>query len=158
MTSTAQNSSRPPETTELERRVLAHERVLQALIAYMSRTEPRFVDHLRERFVESMKTARHEHDYRDVDDYAEEFIRAIMLIGGKSDLKKIDRTEGTAPGNAPTPRSTHAQPTLRGQQHDRVQLRERHGIWEVKVDGAFWGDYHQKDLAIAAVALAKLSL
>ncbi len=46
-----------PETTELERRVLAHERILQALIAYMARTEPRFVDHLRERFVEPMSMA-----------------------------------------------------------------------------------------------------
>jgi hypothetical protein len=47
-----------PETTDLERRVLAHERVLQALIAYMARTEPRFVDHLRERFVEPMSMMR----------------------------------------------------------------------------------------------------
>ncbi len=28
-----------PETTDLERRVLAHERILQALIAYMARTD-----------------------------------------------------------------------------------------------------------------------
>ena len=70
-----------PETTDLERRVLAHERVLQALIAFMARTEPRFVDHLRERFVEPMRMARHEHDHSETDDYAEEFIRAVMLIG-----------------------------------------------------------------------------
>ena len=33
----------PPasESADLERRVLAHERVLQGLIAYMARTEPR---------------------------------------------------------------------------------------------------------------------
>ena len=70
-----------PETTYLERRVLGHERVLQALIAFMARNEPRFVDHLRERFVEPMSMARHEHGHRDTDDYAEEFIRAVMLIG-----------------------------------------------------------------------------
>ena len=74
----ASSSAAPssPEITDLERRVLAHERVLQALIAYMSRAEPRFVDHLRDRFVEPMKMARREQDHRDADDYAEEFIRA----------------------------------------------------------------------------------
>ena len=35
------------ETTDLERRVRAHEKVLQALIAFMARTEQRFIDHLR---------------------------------------------------------------------------------------------------------------
>jgi hypothetical protein len=40
------------ESTDLERRVLARERILQALIAYMARTESRFIDHLRPRFVE----------------------------------------------------------------------------------------------------------
>jgi hypothetical protein len=56
------------EPTDLEPRVLAHERILQALIAYMARTEPRFVDHLRERFVEPMELTRHEHDHRETDD------------------------------------------------------------------------------------------
>ncbi len=56
------------EPTDLERRVLTHERILQALIAYMARTEPRFVDHLRERFVEPMELTRHEHDHRETDD------------------------------------------------------------------------------------------
>ena len=70
-----------PETTDLERRVLAHEKVLQPLIAFMARAEPRFVDHLKERFVEPMNMARREHDHRETDDYAEEFIRAVMLLG-----------------------------------------------------------------------------
>ncbi len=70
-----------PEATDVERRVLAHERRLQALIAYMARTEPRFIDHLRDRFVEPMRMARHEHDHRETDDYAEEFMCAVMLFG-----------------------------------------------------------------------------
>ena len=40
---------------------------------------------------------------------------------------------------------------------DRVQVRERNGIWEVKVDGKFRGDYHQQQHALAAAALLKLS-
>jgi hypothetical protein len=81
MAPTANLSKTRPEATDLERRVLAHERILQALIAYMARTEPRFVDHLKARFVEPMSMARHEHDHRETDDYAEEFIRAVMLLG-----------------------------------------------------------------------------
>ena len=50
-----------PETTDLERRVLAQEKKLQALRAFMARTEPRFIDHLRERFVAPMHMSRHQH-------------------------------------------------------------------------------------------------
>jgi hypothetical protein len=35
-----------PENTDLERRVLAHERILQALIAHMAESEPEFVERL----------------------------------------------------------------------------------------------------------------
>lgn len=52
-----------PETTDLERRVLAHEKMLQALRAFMARTEPRLIDHLREWFVAPMHMSRHEHDH-----------------------------------------------------------------------------------------------
>ena len=53
----------PPEVTDLARPVLTHERILQSLIAYMSRNEPRFVDRLREMFVKPMTTARSKHEY-----------------------------------------------------------------------------------------------
>jgi hypothetical protein len=41
---------------------------------------------------------------------------------------------------------------------DRVQVRERNGIWEVRVDGAFLGNYHQSEHAKTAAALARYSL
>jgi hypothetical protein len=47
----------------------------------MASTESRFIDHLRARFVEPMSMARHEHDHRETENYAQEFIRAVMLIG-----------------------------------------------------------------------------
>jgi hypothetical protein len=72
-----------PDSTDLERRVLAHERILQSLIAYMSHSEPRFVEHLKTRFVDTMSMARREQDYRDVDDYAEEFIRTYNIERSK---------------------------------------------------------------------------
>jgi hypothetical protein len=146
-----------PETTDLERRVLAHEKVLQALIAYMARTEPRFIDHLRERFVEPMSMARHEQDHRETDDYAEEFIRAVMLLG---EVRAPKAKEPDVTDNQPVP------PRSRGEQGSSidwptrrvgVQVRERNSIWEVRVDGKFRGDYHQKEHALAAAALHKLS-
>jgi hypothetical protein len=58
----------------------AHEKVLQALIA--SWPAPSRVSRpLRERFVEPMSMARHEHDHRETHDHAEEIIRAVMLPG-----------------------------------------------------------------------------
>ena len=154
---TSEVAPSPPEATELERRVLAHERILQSLIAYMSRTEPRFVDHLRERFVEPMAMAHHEHDYMDVDDYAEEFIRVVMRIGETPIRKDTKQREGTTSVSGSEKETTLAAP-LHPAQPDRVQLKERGGIWHITVDGAFWGDFQKKEQALVAFALAKLSL
>lgn len=157
MASVKSVSTQPPETSDLERRVLAHERILQALIAYMARTEPRFVDHLRERFVEPMRMVQHEHDYRETDDYAEEFIRAVMLLG-EAPAPKAKELDMTDKQPVP-PKSNGGQGSSMNRlpQRDRVQVRERNGIWEVQVDGKFSGDYHQKEHALAAAALHKLS-
>lgn len=147
-----------PETTDPKRRVLAHERVLQALIAYMSRAEPRFVDHLKRRFVEPMSMARREHDYRDSDDYAEAFIRAVMLLGETQPPAATGSGDGVTPlcqpeGKQPPWPGFHPEATS-----ERVRTRERNGIWEVKVDGVFYGDYHVQGHALAAAALARLTL
>ncbi|MBK5950867.1 hypothetical protein CH339_20255 [Rhodobium orientis] len=138
--------------------MLAHERVLQSLIAYMSRTEPRFVDHLRKRFVEPMSMAVREHDFRDTDDYAEEFIRAVMLLGELLATRPPETASEAIAPRPPQGQGLPPCPTEQSSRLDRVQLRERNGIWEVKVDGAFHGDYHQHEQALAAVALIKLSL
>lgn len=150
-------SGTPAETTDLERRVLAHERILQGLIAYMARTEPRLIDHLRDRFVEPMRMAKHEHDFRETDDYAEEFIRAVMLIeevrGPKAKEPEMTELKPVPPKSSGIQESSMNRPA----QRSGVQVRERSGIWEVKVDRTFHGDYHQKEHALAAAALVKLS-
>ncbi len=157
MTSVKNPTSTAAETTDLERRVLAHERILQALIAYMARTEPRFVDHLRERFVEPMRLTRHEHDHRETNDYAEEFMRAVMLLG-EARAPNAKEPEMTDKQRVP-PKSKRGQGSSMNWPPHRggVQVRERNGIWEVKIDGKFRGDYHQKEHALAAAALHKLS-
>ena len=152
----SESASCAPIATELERRVLAHERILQSLIAYMSRTEPRFVDHLRERFVETMKMARHEHDYRDVDDYAEVFIRAVMMMGEPGKPSHSDDPKQRAPLQQTT--ASRAQKLRQSSTPDRVQIKKTNGIWRVTVDCEFWGDFNSEEQALAAMALAKLSL
>ncbi|MEQ8558121.1 MAG: hypothetical protein RIB03_07355 [Henriciella sp.] len=145
----------PAESTELERRVLAHGRILQSLIAYMSRSEPRFVEHLRDRFVVPMKTMRREHDYMDSDCYAEEFIRTIMLMD-ETETEKIAEDQTAAP-LAASRQVDRAQPADSMVWSDRIQMKESAGIWCVTVDQKFWGHYLKKEQAMAAMALAHLS-
>ncbi len=51
------------EDTDLERRVLAHERILQVLIAHMAEGEPKFLDRLRAIFTRHHTLGADEHDY-----------------------------------------------------------------------------------------------
>lgn len=139
-----------PQTTDLERRVLAHERILQSLIAYMSRAEPRFLDHLRKTFVEPMAMARREQDFTETDDYAEEFVRAVTALGEAQrsrDRIAIDRRpSGTCTTTGPADASPR----------ERVQILEHDGIWTVSVNSRVMGDYHRREQAEAAAALARL--
>lgn len=141
-----------PEATDLERRVLAHEQILQSLIAYMSRTEPRFLDYLAKTFVEPMDMARREHDFVDTDSYAKEFIRAAAALNdtrsddgvGKDETRHPKCASNSAPdGMALAPRE------------DGVKTTFRNGIWTVVVDGEFAGDYLTQETAEAAAALVK---
>lgn len=140
--------------TDLERRVLAHERVLQTLIAYMSRSEPRFIEHLRKVFVEPMAMERHEQDYRGSDDYAEEFIRAIVVAGygHASAGNAIRPREFTRSGGAKDQGPPTREPV------NKILVTERHGIWCVKIGDEFHGEFVQKEHAVAEAALLKLAL
>jgi hypothetical protein len=146
------------EATDIERRALAHERVLQALIAYMARSEPHFIDHLIERFVDPMRMARHEQDYRDTDDYAEEFVRKIMRLGEARALPPKEFDMVGAHGGLAERDERIGPPIELPARVDRVQVRQRSGIWEVQADGKFHGDYVSKEQAFAAAAMLKLSL
>jgi hypothetical protein len=74
----------PVETTQLERRVLVLERILQALIAHMAETEPRFIDRLSVTFTDPIGVAHGEQNYIDTASYAERFIREIVRLGEKA--------------------------------------------------------------------------
>src|SRR6185312_116165 len=141
-----------PEDTDLERRVLAHERILQALIAHMAESEPEFVERLDSVFGGPMRMSRREHDYTDTDGYADRFIRGIRRLD--------DPPEAVAAPRAPdAPRSADLDPVPpMARQPETVpilfQLARRAGVWEVTKDGAFYGHYYEKQPAFEAVNAA----
>jgi hypothetical protein len=63
------------ENTDLERRVLAHEQILQVLIAHMAEAEPKFLDRLQQIFTKHHTLGAGEQDYTGTAAYAEQFIQ-----------------------------------------------------------------------------------
>src|SRR6202023_946163 len=69
------------ENTDLERRVLAHERILQVLISHMAESEPKFLDRLKAIFTRHHTLGADEQDFTGTEQYAEQFIRQIEILG-----------------------------------------------------------------------------
>jgi hypothetical protein len=77
------------EDTDLERRVLAHERILQAFIAHIAEAEPEFIARLSAVFSQTSQMGRREYDYTDTHAYADQFIQEVFRLierraGGRS--------------------------------------------------------------------------
>ena len=65
------------ENTHLERRVLAHERILQALISHIAETQPEILTRLKASFGASHNLGEFEHDHTSTEQYGDQFIRSI---------------------------------------------------------------------------------
>ncbi|MQX38259.1 hypothetical protein [Roseospira navarrensis] len=161
MEETRKNSKRLPGLNDNEKDRLAYERILlQSLVAHMSWTEPRFVSHLRERFVAPMAQALRDHDRTAADDRGEAFIRSILRIIDRPSPETADEAQvGAADtgGDAGTllPKSAGFTRKLSA---DRVEIIERDGTWDVRVDDIFCGDYADKESACVAAELVRQSL
>jgi hypothetical protein len=68
------------ENTDLEWRVLAHEQILQVLIAHMSEAEPKFLDRLQQIFTKHHTLGADEQDYTDTAAYAQQFIQQVVRL------------------------------------------------------------------------------
>jgi hypothetical protein len=68
------------ENTDLERRVLAHERILQVLISHMAESEPKFLDRLKAIFTRHHTLGADEQNFTGTEQYAEQFIRQIEIL------------------------------------------------------------------------------
>ena len=142
----------PVETTELERRVLVLERILQALIAHMAETEPKFLRRLADIFCLPLQMVHCEHDYTDTDAYAAEFIRTVVRLGDKPAGRSPDTVRSRkSPGVAPSG-DTGKEPNFIAP--PRIRMRHAGGVWRVTKDGRFHGDFSKKEDALAAVEAA----
>ena len=83
------------EDTDLERRVLAHEQILQVLIAHMSETEPNFLERLKENFAISHILGEDEQDYTGTMQYAARFINTVNSLSLDSADQVITETAKT---------------------------------------------------------------
>ncbi|MFZ0098607.1 MAG: hypothetical protein WAK98_08995 [Gemmobacter sp.] len=141
------------ETTMLERRVLAHERILQSLIAHLSELDPRYLERLKTTFVAPLTMKHYEQDYTETEDYAAEFIRAIEIIGqavptfaipAVTHLQEVDR----APASK-GPVVGFFTPTL-------FMIRQRENQWDLLVDGHPYSSFDLESEALdAATRLAR---
>jgi hypothetical protein len=71
------------ENTDLERRVLAHEQILQVLIAHMAEAEPKFLDRLQQIFTKHHTLGAGEQDHTGTAEYAEQFIQQVVRLRDK---------------------------------------------------------------------------
>lgn len=146
------SSFAPVENTELERRVLAHERILQTFIAHMSESEPKFLDRLSETFCVPLRKFRAEHDYTDTGSYAAEFIGTVVRLGKDAVSKwpaaaaARNLQAGALPKGAIDVGRLFPLP--------RIQVHQAGGIWHVTRDGQFYGDFHEERHALEAVETA----
>ena len=67
------------ENTDLERRVLAHERILRALIRHIAEEQPDILMRLKQTFSLGHVLGENEQDYVSTQQYGDQFIRAIEL-------------------------------------------------------------------------------
>lgn len=138
------------ENTDLERRVLAHEQILQALMAQIAEGRPGFLDAMSQRFASARRGA-HEHDYVETADYAEAFLREVMR------LMRVRRSASPQPAASSIAEhrtmSADARPSS-------VVIRSNlaHGVWHVTCDDVFLGDYLSEDAAQAAIDQAAADL
>lgn len=70
----------PIERTELERRVLAHERILQALISHIAEEQPEILARLKATFGNGHNLGEYEQDYTSTEHYGDQFIRKIETL------------------------------------------------------------------------------
>jgi hypothetical protein len=69
-----------------------------------------------------------------------------------------DRSEGSVRHPHVTAMGGFISAATAAAEADHVQVRLRNGIWEVKVDGVFRGDYHREEDARAAAETLRREL
>jgi len=139
------------ENTDLERRVLAAEQILQALIAHMVETEPKFLERLSDTFAHPVHLGPGRADYTGTAAHAARFVREVIRLGesgreptGPSkvlqwdDLWPTQGEDGLANENVPV----------------RFEVRKGDELWEVLRNGRLIGGYVSQAGALEAAQIA----
>lgn len=66
-----------PEDTDLERRVLAHARILQTLIRFLAEEKPEFLSRLKIAFGAGHNIGEYEQNFSSTEQYGDIFIRSV---------------------------------------------------------------------------------
>ena len=140
------------ENSDLERRLLALERVLQVLVAHLGEAEPKVLARLTETFCVPQRMTQSEHDYTDTDSYAAEIVRSVVRLGTKTarTRREFARNHRFA-SDAVTFRLAEL-PTLLAE--PCIQVRQAGGAWRVTKDTRFHGDFLKEEDALQAVEAA----
>jgi hypothetical protein len=137
------------ENTDLERRVLAHERILQTLLAAIAADNPGIIDAVREKFIVEARRS-YQHDYVETDDYAEQFMVEVQRL-----IRSLPKREAQLQPKAAQPEPTPLAQAGR-RPTDLIRTELRHGVWHVTRNDAFLGDYNAPEPALdAAIKLAR---
>ncbi|WP_298331418.1 hypothetical protein [Asticcacaulis sp.] len=138
------------QDTAIERRMLAHEQILQALIAHMVETHPEFLERLSATFGRPVRLASALHDYTDTSDYAAAFVREIIKLGESPErqegLSLVAKWDDLWPTRGESNLINENAPV-------RFEIFHREGVWEVLRDGQLIGGYvHHTGAREAALA------
>ncbi len=137
------------ENTDLERRVLAHERILQTLIAELAAGNPRIIDAVKEKFVVEARRS-YQHDYVETDDYAEQFMVEVQRL-----IRSLPQRDAQLQPKADQPEPALFANATR-KPADLIRTKLRHGVWHVTRNDTFLGDYKAPGPAFdAAIKLAR---
>lgn len=140
----------PDQNTDLERRVLAHERILQFLIADLVDDDPPLLDRLALTFApQGRRSDAHEHT--DTEDYAEQFIRQLRKLRETRPVRREGLALAKVPDPSDAPVALEALAQIRGGPNViPIRVRKRSGVWEVRTNQGHHGDYRQRADAIEA--------
>jgi hypothetical protein len=141
-------------TTDLERRVRAHEQVLQALIAYMVETDPKVLERMKAAFTRPVRLVQAD-GYTDTAAYAAAFVRAVIRLGhddnAPADASLVSRWDDLWP--------TVGEANLAHENHPvQFTVQRRDDLWEVLRDGRLVGGFvsHKGALDAALIAMQEV--
>lgn len=138
---------------DLTRRVLAHEQILQAVIAYMVESDVGVLDRLREAFIQPVRLGPEAFD--DTATYAARFVRDVIRTGVHTDGEHAAKAGPSLVSlwDDLWPTSGEGQ-LLNENVPVRFEIHKRDDMWEVLRDGRLCGGYISQEGALESAQTA----